>query len=115
MFRPFFKYTKRNPFLPSFYVKNYELIPIVCICIMDVCMFTFWPFYTLFNTDCILSRYSTNPADRLDRLIHPRSTKLLHFTQVLEPNQELYDLYQDMKEAEEEQKKAQENEKENNA
>ncbi|KYB29443.1 hypothetical protein TcasGA2_TC031985 [Tribolium castaneum] len=24
MFRPFFKYTKRNPFLPSFYVKNYE-------------------------------------------------------------------------------------------
>ncbi|EEZ99002.1 hypothetical protein TcasGA2_TC004866 [Tribolium castaneum] len=40
---------------------------------------------------------------------------LLHFTQVLEPNQELYDLYQDMKEAEEEQKKAQENEKENNA
>ncbi|XP_063909456.1 uncharacterized protein LOC135127071 [Zophobas morio] len=112
MIRPFCKYTKRNPFVPSFYVKNYEVIPIVMIAILDVFMFTFWPIRTLFNTDCNLSRNTLTPGQRTHLLIHPRDTKLLHFTQVLEPNQELYDLYEDMKKGEEEQKNKEIKEKE---
>ncbi|CAH1373731.1 uncharacterized protein [Tenebrio molitor] len=104
MIRPFCKYTKRNPFSPAFYLKNFELIPILSICILDVCMMVFWPIRTLFNTDCILTRNTRTPGEMTELLIHPRDRKLLHITQVLEPNQELYDLYEAMKECEEEEK-----------
>ncbi|RZB40988.1 hypothetical protein BDFB_006054, partial [Asbolus verrucosus] len=53
------------------------------------------------------TRNTKPPGERTDLLIHPRSTKFLHFNQVYEPNQELYDLYEEMRECEEELKNEQ--------
>lgn len=88
-------------FRPLFfnYRKIYGVIPIVAICVIDVCWMTYASIASLYRTEVILTR-KTKPLGQLyDLIIHPKSRKFYGGTQTYEPNKELYDVYMEMEKA----------------
>ncbi|XP_028138076.2 uncharacterized protein LOC114332479 [Diabrotica virgifera virgifera] len=102
-YRPLFTHpTKNNPRSLKFYGRNYSVIPIVMLAIADMCWLTFCSVQGFIRTNVVLTRWDRTQRDMIDLLIKPRNRKFLTFNQTFPVQQDLYDTYKKMEEAEQE-------------
>ncbi|XP_060525552.1 uncharacterized protein LOC132701543 [Cylas formicarius] len=91
-----------NPFTWQMYRKNYGILPICGLVLLDWCWIAFCTAKCFTRTDIVLTRnsFKSKRQDELhELLLHPINRKFLTFDQVFEPNPDLYATYQEMDKA----------------